>query len=297
MGNDFPLVHSSDVIGSPSAPELTADPESLAATASANDLERATSVLSNLAVAICDRRFGVGGDGLLALDRPDDALRLRMFNPDGTEDFCGNGLRCAAVHARALGWVGEQFVIRHLDREVASRIQDGFVTMTLPPADYNPERVPHKAFGELFNATVWSGMDCGNALSLFGSALTTGSTHTIIPTAQLPDQESFESVSARIEVDPLYPNRTSVIWSQEIAPDRLQILIWERGVGETLGCGTGASAAAADYLRRKDRGGEVFVSSKGGALRVRMSAWDAPIEVTGEAEALFHGEFRWTPPV
>lgn len=266
IGNDFPLVHFTDV---------------------------GNSSLERLAITMCDRRFGVGGDGLLAAGLEGDAVRLRMFNPDGTEDFCGNGIRCAAVHAHAEGWVGDAFTILHLDKKVEVRIGDGHVTMNLGPADYTPEKVPHCAFGELFNTSIWSGMDDGNPVNVFGSALTTGSTHVVLPINQLPDAEGFESISPKIEVAPLFPKRTSVIWSQELAPDRLQILIWERGVGETLGCGTGASAAAADYLRRKDRGGTVFVSSKGGALRIRMDAWNAPIEVVGIAEAVYRGAFRY----
>jgi diaminopimelate epimerase len=220
-----------------------------------------------------------------------DAVRLRMFNPDGSEDFCGNGIRCAAIHAHAEGWVGDDFAILHLDKRVEVKISDGLVTTILGTAGYDPEKVPHKAFGQLFNTNIWSGMDGGQPMSLFGSALTTGSTHVVIPTDKLPDTESFASVSAKIEVDPLFPNRTSVIWSHELSPDKLELLIWERGVGETLGCGTGASAAAADYLRRKGRGGTVFVSSKGGALRIRMEAWDAPIEVVGVAEQVYRGTY------
>ena len=284
IGNDFPLVHLADI-------DTILKPD---AEAPAPD---ATPFLEQLSIAICDRRFGVGGDGLLSVGMEGDALRLRMFNPDGTEDFCGNGIRCAAIHAHGEGWVGDAFNVLHLDKSVAVKIADGLVTTILGPADYDPEKVPHTAFGQLFNTNIWSGMDAGQPMSLFGSALTTGSTHVIFPTIQLPDAESFASVSAKIEVAPLFPKRTSVIWSQELAADRLQILIWERGVGETLGCGTGASAAAADYLRRKGRGGTVFVSSKGGALRIRMDAWDAPIEVIGVAEQVYRGTFLFADAI
>jgi len=287
IGNDFPLVHLDDVTKLVS-PE-TVDPSVTPAPVVSPEL--ITGKLTQLAIDMCDRHFGIGGDGLLAVGMEDEFLRLRMFNPDGTEDFCGNGIRCASLHAFNEGWVGEKHTVRHLDLEIPIEIRDGLVITTLAPASYDSKRVPTKAFGELFNTTIWSGMDSGHPMSLFGSALSTGSTHVIIPTAKLPDEESFLSVSPKIEVDPMFPNRTSVIWTQELAPDRLQLLIWERGVGETLGCGTGASAAAADYLRRKGRGGTVFVASKGGALRVEMSSWDAPIRLTGMAETVFKGSF------
>lgn len=283
IGNDFPLVHMDDVR---TALGLIRDQETP---------ESETAALARLTVAICDRRFGVGGDGLLTLERGDGQgadVVLRMFNPDGTEDFCGNGIRCAAAHAHRLGWVGDTFVLRHRDKDVPIRIGDGRIKSVIGQADYTPDKVPVLG-GPIFDGTVWSGMDSGAPLSLFGSALTTGSTHVVIPTQALPDDGSFASVSPKIETDPKFPIRTSVIWSQEVAPMHLKLRIWERGVGETMGCGTGSSAAAADYLRRRGKGGTVRVDNPGGTVYVTMSAWNAPIEVEGVAEAVYEGEFRF----
>lgn len=263
IGNDFPLIHADDFSGD----------------------------LATLAIAICDRHFGVGGDGLLTVQREDEAIRLRMFNPDGTEDFCGNGIRCAARYVHDIGWKDDEFEIRHRDRTIPVKITDSQISTQIGLASYDPDHVPTQAMGELFNATIWSGMDAGMPLSLFGSALTTGSTHVVIQTYSLPDEETFRSVSAKIEVDPMYPQRTSVIWAQEAGPDELKIRIWERGVGETQGCGTGSSAAAADYLRRKNRGGTVKVHNPGGTISVSMDLWNAPITITGEAHVRFRGRF------
>lgn len=323
IGNDFPLVHLADIESivaleqreiaavapqiAPGAPENAAPVEAGEATEAtageaAPEADAApappvtpdtTAYLSRLTQAICDRHYGVGGDGLLAVGMEGEALRLRMFNPDGTEDFCGNGIRCAVLHAHRQGWVGTDFVVKHLDRDVPAHIEGDEIHTTLGLADYTPEKVPHKAFGELFNATIWNGVDAGLPMNLFGSALTTGSTHVVIPTQKIPNDEGFRSVSAKIEVDPLFPDRASVIWAQEVVPDKLLIRIWERGVGETLGCGTGASAAAADYLRRQGRGGTVEVTSRGGTLKVRMTAWHEPITLIGVAQAVFSGEYEF----
>lgn len=268
IGNDFPLIHLDEF---PSNGNL--------------DFE-----LARLAGVICDRRFAVGGDGLLAVAKEDDAIRLRMFNPDGSEDFCGNGLRCAALHVSQQGWVGSEFTIRHLGQEVPVRIQGGHVITTLPPATYDPDRIPMNG-PELFDATVWSGMDGGTPLSLSGSVLSTGTAHTIIPTFALPDDDSFRSVSAKIEVDPRFPLRTSVMWSKELSENVLQLRVWERAVGETLGCGSGSSAAAVDYVRRKGRGGVVEVRNPGGSLIVRLKHWDDPIEVEGIAAEVYRAAF------
>jgi len=191
-----------------------------------------------------------------------------------------------------MGWVGFDFVVKHLDRDVTTSIEGDKISTVIGNADYTPEKVPQKN-GELFNETVWSGMDSGMPLSLFGSALTTGSTHVVIPTSVLPEDDGFRSISAKIEVDPLYPKRTSVIWSKEVEPMKLQIRIWERAVGETLGCGTGSSAAAADYLRRKRVGGTVEVVNPGGSIFVTMDSWSAPITVVGEAQAVYSGTYSF----
>ena len=271
IGNDFPLFHLSDVSMDPIELEL---------------------LLPRLAIQASNRHFGIGGDGILVVTMEGPDVRLRMFNPDGTEDFCGNGIRCAAKHAYEQGWVGFGFNVKHLDRVVEVSVEGDKISTVIGVADYTPEKVPHKN-GELFNSTVWSGMDSGMPLSLFGSALTTGSTHVVIPTSVIPDDDSFRSISAKIEVDPLFPMRTSVIWSREVEPMKLQIRIWERGVGETLGCGTGSSAAAADYLRRKRVGGTVEIINPGGSVSATMSSWNAPITLVGIADEVFKGTFRF----
>ncbi len=263
IGNDFPLFH-------------------------AEDLPTGTD-LPSFVQRVSDRHFGIGGDGVLVLSKEESDLRLRMFNPDGTEDFCGNGLRIAASQARTQGWVGDDFVIRHLDRKVPVHAEGDQISTGLGAASYDPKVVPHTGIGELFDANIWSGMVDGYPLSFFGSSLSTGSTHTVIPTVALPDDESFVSVSSMIEVAPLFPDRTSVIWCREDSPNEISIRIWERGVGETQGCGTGSSAAAADYLRRRGRGGTVVVHNPGGNVSVSMAQWNQPLTITGVAGFAFAG--------
>jgi diaminopimelate epimerase len=278
VGNDFPLLHESDV-------------QALASESGAS----VDFLLTDLAIRMSDRRLGIGGDGILLLGPCSDGLRLRMFNPDGTEDFCGNGIRCAAWHAHDQGWLGFDGTVLHLDRSVTVHIRDGVVTTEIGKASYDPDDVPTKAMGELFNQTIWSGMDYGMPLSVPGSALTTGSTHVVIPTFALPDDDTFRSVSAKIEADPMYPNRTSVIWAREVEPMVLEIRIWERGAGETMGCGTGSSAAAVNYLRQRSKGGTVEVRNPGGTLKVTMDRWDSTISVEGRAEQVYVGTYPFIP--
>ena len=259
VGNDFPVVLLDDV---------------------------ASDTLPGLAVAMADRHFGIGGDGLLALRVVDrQTVDLRMFNPDGTEDFCGNGIRCAAQLAHFEGWTEDSFRVLHGGEAIPTRVQDRRIITTLGPASYDAARVPYSG-SPVIDAEIEPG--------LVATALTTGSTHLVIPVERLPESPEFEVVSARLEVDPRFPIRTSVIWVETVGEDSLRIRIWERGVGETLGCGTGTSAAVADYLRRQGRGGQVTVQNRGGTLLVSLETPESRIELIGAAEILFRGQ--WPSP-
>ncbi len=287
IGNDFPVFHLSDVAEIVALIQAQRNEE--------QELNRVgeaavngEKILERLAIVASDRRFGVGGDGILVVGPEGGGVRLRMFNPDGTEDFCGNGLRCAAVHAHKMGWVGEEFAIHHLGQEVATKLGHSCVSTVIGVADYTPAAVPlAQGVGEVFRKDLfWGGGD-----EIRGSALTTGSTHSIVPVDTLPSDEELERLGPLIEHFELFPSRTSVIWTKVESRDMLRVRIWERGVGETLGCGTGSSAAAADYLRFEDRGGRVEVINPGGTVFVSMEAWNTPITVEGVAEGVYEGEF------
>ncbi len=254
IGNDFPLIHIEDGMDLP-----------------------------ELAIRMSDRRFGIGGDGLLAVKIEDGDLRLRMFNPDGTEDFCGNGIRCAVLHAHEIGWFGNSYIVRHLDQHIPVRIGSDHIVTTLNGATYDPAVVPTNSTDELFRQPYREYRAV--------SSLSTGSTHTIIQVDKLPEDEEFFRVSPLIEMDSLFPTRTSIIWTQVFAPMHLKIRIWERGVGETLGCGTGSSAAAMDYLRANATGGRVQVDNRGGTVFASAPTWDSQINLEGQAQTVYSGSF------
>lgn len=270
IGNHFPLIHLDSIIGS------TAD--------------EVTSNLAQLSIDMCRHHFGIGGDGLLAVGMEEGDVRLRMFNPDGTEDFCGNGIRCAAQHVYEQKWVSESFNIRHLDRVVPCTVKDGRIRTEIGTASYDPKDVPTNIQGELFNETIFAARVDDWSVVLQGSALSTGSTHVVLPTGALPDDDGFVKISQMIEHDPRFPQRTSVIWVVQDGA-ALKLRIWERGVGETFGCGTGSSAAAVDWMRRRCSGGTIEVKNPGGSVWVSADTWHHPITIEGVAETLFEGDF------
>lgn len=253
---------------------------------------------SAFAVAACDRRFGIGADGLLVMDFSRRAdLRMQMFNPDGSPDVCGNGLRCVARYAWERGLVrGAQFSIETLidvrsaqiNTDERGQFQSVTVGMNFP--QFDPNLIP------MLVAPDTSLLDFSLLLpdgtTLLITPLSTGSTHCVTFVDELPDDETFFRVSPMVENSALFPDRTSLMWCEVETPTRLRLRIWERGAGETWGCGTGACAAMVAAKRHGfvDANTPVSVLSRGGELSVEWNE-GKPILMTGPAEWVFKGEF------
>lgn len=234
-------------------------------------------------------RFGAGTDGLLGVAMEDGCLRLRMFNSDGSEDYCGNGIRCAVHWAYTKGWIGEQAVVRHLGREVPVFVNpsDGTIKALMGKAYFEPSLIPLKADQtEMFEVPIQAGYT-----PLVVSTLTTGTAHTIVFVNELPEDGPFFALSPKIEHHELYPERTNLMWTQ-IASDRvLKLRIWERGVGETWGCGSGTVAAAAAYMRKTGLAGTIDVHNPGGLLKVTGESWDSDLWLEGKAQIVYQADW------
>ncbi|MDW8319988.1 MAG: diaminopimelate epimerase [Armatimonadota bacterium] len=245
--------------------------------------------LPDLARRLCQRRFAIGADGLLVVGRGSlHAVRMRMFNPDGSEDMCGNGLRCVAKWAVLHGIAaGPRFWVETIDGDKqVELLPDGMVRVELGEPRFEPKQVP-------VLAEKAPAMDVPVELShgtVRLTSLSTGSTHSVLFTDQLPGDEVFLRDSPMIENHPLFPQRTSVLWTVVESPSRLRMRIWERGVGETLACGTGACAAAVAAQLHGLAGESVEVYSAGGVLRVQWRAGE-PVYLTGAAELVYQGYY------
>lgn len=247
---------------------------------------------SELAPALCDRHFGVGADGVLvALPSTVADVRMRMYNPDGTEDHCGNGLRCLALFALRRGLVPRaDFRVESLAGIVSARVEnadepEARVTVEMGRADLSPRAVPALFPGE---------RALGVPLEVAGEtlvvhSLSTGTAHTVV--FEMPDEQRFQHLSPRLEHHPTFPERTSILWSHVESSDRVRVRIWERGAGETLACGTGACAVAvASYLSGRT-GSRVDVVSRGGVLTVDLSP-ELELTTTGPAAVVFEGSWN-----
>jgi diaminopimelate epimerase len=250
--------------------------------------------LPDLAVALCDRHFGIGADGLIvAAPSPSADARMLFYNPDGTPDRCGNGLRCFGRFLHDEGITAKtDLVIDTYGGPVALNVQvtDGIVgdvRVDLGPPVLEPERIP------LAVEDRRDGMDIElevAGLPLRTDVISTGTPHAVIPVEALPDEATFQNVSPLIETHPLFPEKTSVMWTHFTAPDQAEVRIWERATGETLGCGTGAAAVAVVARLRGLSAGPVCVASRGGSV---WAEWDgaSSVTLTGPAELVFVGEW------
>lgn len=251
-----------------------------------------------LARRVCDRRFGVGADGLiLALPSDDAALRMRIFNPDGSEaEMCGNGIRCLVKFAldrdpaaRAAGALRVETPIGVLDAR-ASLGEDGLVARVR--VGMGVPRLEPEALGALTGAAppvldLPIGTDGGEHLATLVSM---GNPHAVLFVSEPVEAFPLERVGPAIERHPLFSRRTNVEVVRVLGPSRIEMRVWERGVGETLACGSGACAAVVASRLHGLAGDRVEVALPGGTLGVE---WD------GEGEALLEGpavkvfEARW----
>ncbi|MEB3256603.1 MAG: diaminopimelate epimerase [Synechococcaceae cyanobacterium] len=239
---------------------------------------------------LCDRRFGVGGDGVIVALPPqgDGELRMRIFNADGSEpEMCGNGIRCLARFlADSDGDLpGRVWQVETLaGRIVPELMADGRIRVDMGAPFLEPAAVPTTLPpGE-------AGLPQGE-LEVAGQRLTVaaagmGNPHVVIPVADLAAVD-LERLGPALETHPAFPARTNVHFVQVLAPDHLAMRVWERGAGPTLACGTGACATLVACHRLGLCESRARVDLPGGPLEIRWDGPGQPVLMTGPAEPVF----------
>lgn len=239
---------------------------------------------------LCNRHRGIGGDGLLLLEKVQERIAMRMWNPDGTEDMCGNGLRCIAALANRRDYVGTTFEVATPVGTRRAEIFNNLVRVSMGEPLFLAPDVPFAPLPgvSVSHRLIEYDLPVGNTVLSHISTLSTGSTHTVI-FGPPPGEETFQKLSPLIENHPWFPQRTSVMWAKVIDQNELEIRIWERGAGETLACGTGACATAVAAQITGRATSPIKVHSKGGTLVIE---WQNGGEIykTGPAQIVFEGE-------
>ncbi len=238
---------------------------------------------SAFASQYCDRRFGIGADGVLYLENSDRAdIRMQIFNSDGTEaEMCGNGIRCLVKYALDKGYIEEKATVE-TDAgvlSISSRISDKtYVTVNMGKPVFLREKIPAKGPGEFLDV---------NLHGYRVSAVNTGVPHAVIFVDSLVSKELMNA-APKIRYDPVFPNGTNVNFGHVDSQNEITIRTYERGVeGETFSCGTGSVACAAIAHRLGKTGNKVKVNTKGGELMIYLTDDGALME--GPAERVFEG--------
>jgi diaminopimelate epimerase len=242
-----------------------------------------------VAERLCNRRFSIGGDGLLILyDSSESDVKMRIFNADGSEaEMCGNGIRCFAKYCYENGVVDKTELKVETQagmKDVWIKIEGGkvnSVTVDMGKPILESDRIPVLRKGKCIDEKL----DVDGATFKI-TCLSVGNPHCVI---FINDVKNFpvETVGPKIESHPLFPNRINVEFVQAERRNELKVRVWERGVGETLACGTGACAAvvAGNLLGKID--GVCTVHLLGGNLKIIYR--DDRILMSGPAEKAFEG--------
>jgi diaminopimelate epimerase len=243
---------------------------------------------------LADRRFGVGCDQVLLVEkptRPDADFRYRIFNSDGGEvEQCGNGARCFVKFVREQGLTDRRRIVVETTRGLIAPelVDDGAVTVDMGAPRFEPAEVPFEADGDA--PVHWLDVD---GVQVEVSVLSMGNPHAVQRVADV-DRAPVTVEGPRIEHHPRFPQRVNAGYLQVIDRANIRLRVWERGVGETLACGTGACAAVVAGIRRGLLDPVVRVATRGGELTIEWRGPDSPVLMTGPAVTVFEG--TWEVP-
>jgi diaminopimelate epimerase len=240
---------------------------------------------------LCDRWFGVGADGLIRVGRGDAApFSFSLANADGTPaEMSGNGMRCLGAWLRDRGYVanGASFEvdtpagIRHLWLTL-----DG-ATVGMGRPNFTMAAIPMR--GPAWETFQQQPFDVGDGRTLRATALSMGNPHLVLFTEEDPERYHLEHIGPALEHHELFPERTNVEFARIGSDGGIDVRVWERGVGETLACGTGACAVAVAANEAGEAEAEVVLRFRGGPLRVERRT-DGEVLLGGPVHHVFDAE-------
>ena len=237
---------------------------------------------------LCDRNLGIGSDGILLIGPASGSARfpLRIFNPDGSEaEMCGNGVRMVARKLRMEGSIeGDTVVLDTKAGEIVPKLGDGYqVTVDMGIARFGGEKLEgfdHDCVEESLHVAgrnfTFTFVDVGNP-------------HAVIQSPWPLELVPLHEVGPMIEEHRYFPRKANVEFVKVLGEHEARVRVWERGVGETRACGTGATATAVALVRTGQCASPVTVELPGGRLEVEVRP-DWRVFMTGPAEEIYHGD-------
>ena len=238
---------------------------------------------------LSDRNFGIGFDQLLMVEPPYDPeqdFHYRIFNADGSEvSQCGNGARCFARFVKMKGLTNRNKIVvsTKAGRMVLYLEKDGQVTVNMGVPEFEPNLVPIKA-----NKREKVYILRAQEHTFFCGAVSMGNPHCVLLVDDV-ETADVESMGPLLEKHERFIEGANVGFMQIINHSHIKLRVFERGVGETLACGSGACAADAVGQLQNRLSKDVRVDLRGGSLKIRWQGNDNVLKMTGAAEHIFDG--------
>jgi diaminopimelate epimerase len=253
------------------------------------DLDDEAPRTAEEAAAICDRRLGVGADGLIRIVRGRDAaLFMDYRNADGSvAEMCGNGVRCVAAFARDAGLIDmpafDVATVAGIHRvELGS---DGRISVEMGTPSFAKSAIPMR--GPAWETFLAEPFDLGGGVTVKASAISMGNPHLVLLVEDDPDRFHVAHIGPALERHDLFPEGTNVEFAH-VTPDAILTRVWERGSGETMACGSGACAVAVAANEAGLAPARTMVRFPGGDLEVERRE-DGVLVLTGPAGRVFEG--------
>ncbi|KAF7599590.1 MAG: diaminopimelate epimerase [Candidatus Dactylopiibacterium carminicum] len=255
-------------------------------------ISHSVTMTSALARQLSDRRFGIGCDQLLVVERPARAgvdFRYRIFNADGSEvEQCGNGARCFARFVVDHGLTDKTAIrVETQSGIIEPRLADGgLVTVDMGVPVFDPARIPFQSDSDAVEQTL----EVAGA-SVVITAVSMGNPHAVQVVNDV-DAAPVGVIGPLIEQHPRFPARVNAGFMQIEDRRSIRLRVYERGAGETLACGTGACAAVVAGIRRGLLDSPVRVHTRGGELSIAWAGPGSPVLMTGPAVIVFEGSIE-----
>ncbi len=246
----------------------------------------------NHILKLADRRFGVGCDQVLVVEipsQPDVDFRYRIFNCDGSEvEQCGNGARCFAKFVRDKKLTGKQKIRVETTAGIIelSMTDEEQVLVNMGKPVFEPAQIPFEAKSRAVTYPIEA---AGTTYDI--SAVSMGNPHAVIVVDDVKTA-AVETLGPAIESHPQFPQRVNAGFMQILNRKAVNLRVYERGVGETLACGTGACAAVVCGQLRGLLDQRVTVNLPGGKLTIEWRGEGHPVMMTGPATSVFEGQIH-----
>jgi diaminopimelate epimerase len=237
--------------------------------------------------ALCDRRFGIGGDGSIRVTVGTDARPFMDYrNADGSlAEMCGNGLRCVALLLRDVdGAAGSSFEVEtRSGRRRVELAPDGRVRVEMGEPNFTKAAIPMR--GPAWETYLREPLDLGGGIVVTASAVSMGNPHLVLFVDDDPERFHVAHIGEVLERDDRFPEGTNVEFAK-VEEDEIVARVWERGSGETMACGSGACAIAVTATEAGFAGPRSFVRFPGGVLEVERLE-TGTILLTGPTSRVF----------